>query len=108
MKHICEQCPYKIESLKGWLGNAKSPLDFLNQLQLNTLHPCHTKIRWDNVKAKDIKNAPLCKGALHFLNNTCTLHRNIEVQNQQKVAGKSDKVFKTKMDFINHHNIHVK
>jgi hypothetical protein len=105
MKKPCKECPYLKNSLPGYLGDASYyPELFLNQLETPVLHPCHTAINWEEATAEEIENAPICTGALQFMNNTCKSSRYGGTRTKQHQAGKNANVFDRRSEFIKHHS----
>jgi len=101
-KKVCRECPYRKDSLNGYLGEASfKPEEFLMQLELDTLHPCHLSVDWDVNESLD--NKPICRGAIHFMNNSFKLSKNPKIVQLQKEIGKSDEIFLHKGEFIQHH-----
>ena len=107
MKTPCKECPYRIDSAPGYLGNTTGrPERFLQQLDLQFLHPCHLQVDWESEDADDqILEAETCIGALQFMNNSCKSHRNSFIRDQQKEAGKNENVLAFNHNFISHHTI---
>lgn len=101
----CNQCPYRKESLPGFLGDANyQPELFLQQLDMKEMHPCHLAIKdWENYTKEELLAANKCTGALQFMNNSLRIHRNPKIAALQKTAGKNEKVFQWKSEFIEHH-----
>jgi len=103
-KQPCNQCPYRRESLPGYLGELNyQPELFLQQLDCKEIHPCHMAINWENCTEEDLFAAKKCTGALQFMNNSLQIHRNREVAELQKTVGRNENVFNWKREFINHH-----
>lgn len=111
-KQPCRECPFKKDSIQGYLGAAShQPEDFLNSMEWNIL-PCHLQVEWDEADEDEIDRQAIenpCIGALQFLNNSCKLPM-LARQKEGQVYnvlmdrfGKNDKVFKWKHEFINHH-----
>jgi hypothetical protein len=104
LKQPCNQCPYRKDSTKGWLGEASyDPESFLQQLHLPTPHPCHVRVDWNGATKNDIECAPHCIGELQFMNNSLKLSRYPEFIELQKEVGKNDELFKWESEFIRHH-----
>lgn len=100
----CNQCPYRRESLPGYLGDANyQPEVFLQQLDCRDMHPCHMAVDWNDYTEEDLLKAKKCTGALQFMNNSLRIHRNREIAELQKTVGKNENVFQWKSEFINHH-----
>lgn len=105
----CNECPYKKDSAPGWLGESSGyPEEFLKQLDLVFLHPCHKAVDWetdDNVMS--VLEAPVCKGAIQFAKNICKLLYDYPYEKVRKLLPVDDSViFGTRHEFIAHHDIH--
>ena len=104
----CGQCPYRKDSLKGWLGASSfNPAEFLTQLELPLLHPCHKQVNWDEAGKDEIASAPVCKGAIQFAKNTCKrLYDSPYEKLRQSIDRDDANVFSARHEFINHHKQH--
>lgn len=97
----CHQCPYRKDSARGYLGeNSYKPQLFLEQLEFDDLHPCHLSVNWEE---EDFNKSSVCVGALQFMNNSCKLHRNIEIARLQKMVGRNENILSFNHNFIKHH-----
>lgn len=105
MEKPCKECPYRIDSAPGYLGDASyAPEQFLRQLDLTFTHPCHLTVDWEDENTDDLVDvAPICVGALQFMNNSCKSHRNSFIRDRQKEAGKNANVLSFNHNFIAHH-----
>jgi hypothetical protein len=108
MKKPCKVCPYKRDSLNGWLGDVSgNPQQFLTQLETPMLHPCHATVHdWDN--DEELESRPKCIGALQFMNNSLKLSRYPQIAKAQKEVGKNEEVFTWGHEFISYHNTSMK
>lgn len=106
-KEACKECPYRKDSIHGWLGGSSGdPEGFLQQLNRPNVHPCHKEVNWEdeeNLEAS-IQKANVCTGALQFMNNDCKLSRFPEVTKLQDDVEHSDQIFRNRRDFIKHHS----
>lgn len=106
-KKPCGECPYRKNSIEGWLGeDSHNPTRFLQQLEGPMIHPCHKAVDYEQsseeVDEQSI-NAPRCAGALQFMNNSLMLSKYKEVAQLQKELGKNPDVMQFKHNFIKHH-----
>lgn len=100
----CKECPYKKDSLPGYLGElSHNPERFLDQLESPHLHPCHLTVNWEDEDG-GTENAKTCTGALQYMNNTCKVSRYPQARQLQNTVGKSEKIFNRRTDFIKHHS----
>src|SRR5579859_5406661 len=106
MKKPCNECPYRKASLKGWLGeDSGKPEKFLMQLEFKA-HPCHKTVDWDQPEQgveEEADEAPICVGAMQFMNNSLMLSRHPDIARIQKEYGKNEDVLQYKHNFIEHH-----
>lgn len=103
-KTPCNECPYRKDSLPGYLGDeSHNPELFLQQLDCKEMHPCHQMVDWNDYTEKDLGAASKCTGALQFMNNSFMRHRNMEVVKLQQTVGKNKDIMQFKHEFINHH-----
>lgn len=105
MKRPCNQCPFRRKSLQGYLGESSyNPEEFLMQLELPDVHPCHTQVDWESENLDEVmKKAPRCVGSIQHMNNCGKISRYKPIADLQKQYGKNDEVFKWKQEFIQHH-----
>lgn len=95
----CSECPWKRESLRGWLG-ASNPLEFLELSESGQRMPCHLHVDYQNNPhwQEQLHEVPECAGrAVHFANRA---KRGFEVMRAQP---DHEKVFTTAQEFIDHH-----
>lgn len=103
-KKPCKECPYRKESLPGYLGEANyDPELFLQQLDMPELHPCHLAVDWESHTEQELLEAKKCVGALQFMNNSFMISRSQNIAVLQKEVGKNDEVISFKHNFIKHH-----
>lgn len=102
LKTPCAECPWRKDSMKGWLGNSTS-VEFLQLSESEARMPCHMHVDYEKDNWRDqAASAPQCAGrAIHFAN------RGKLAQNPELIKMKPDfeKVFSNPQDFINHHHI---
>lgn len=103
-KKPCNDCPFRRNAAKGWLGEA-SPRQFL----LSTLHeehmPCHMDIDYSDKDWPETQepDASFCAGALIFLNNQFKLPRDRELADACREVSRSDDVFARPQEFFEYH-----
>lgn len=111
-KSPCKNCPYRKDSLPGWLGSAETPAEFLKQLELPYPHPCHPKVDWEKTKQEDLPEFGLthpCIGELVFMRNTCKSPRDPDFRELvNEYPPDREQVFANKQEFINHHSNRTK
>jgi hypothetical protein len=108
MKQPCNQCPFRRNSLPGYLGEASyNPEEFLQTIEHSPI-PCHRLVDWSaddsQIQAELMKFEHPCIGALQFLKNSCKLPHDskyIELRNSME---QNENVFQFRHEFINHHN----
>lgn len=100
---ICKECPFKRESLPGYLGDCSyEPERFLDGLQ-NHVMPCHMSINWDAITESKIKYKTPCKGSLIYLKNIMVLPVNKEYAALRNSVEPDETIFKTRAEFIKYH-----
>lgn len=63
---ICNQCPFRKDSAKGWLGHMKAS-DLVDSIKFELIFGCHLLLSDDaQQNVKDMKNGiiPICRGFL--------------------------------------------
>jgi hypothetical protein len=101
MRKPCKECPFKRTSAPGYLGQCNyDPVSFLNQPEEL---PCHLTVDYES-KEPDFSKSKPCVGNIHFLNNRLKLSRDREFATTQKKYGKSQEVFSSVNEFIDHHS----
>jgi hypothetical protein len=105
MKRPCNQCPFRRNSLQGYLGESSyNPEEFLLQLDLPDVHPCHTQVNWESENLDEVmKKAPRCVGSIQFMNNSGKISRYKPIAELQRQYKKNPDVFQWKKEFIDHH-----
>lgn len=103
-KNLCKECPFKIDSLAGYLGDASyQPELFLATIEDQPI-PCHMAIDWEKEDGLDKNYSNPCIGSLKYLKNTMKLPRDRQYSNLRNLIKETDPtIFKRKLDFINHH-----
>lgn len=108
----CKECPFRKDSLPGWLGeNSHNPQVFIDAMEHNII-PCHMRVDWDEAEQKNLivegKDNP-CIGALQFSANSLKLPRGAREMGSVyhaliDNAKQNPEVFKWGADFIKHHS----
>lgn len=87
-KKPCSDCPFRRDSLAGWLGGETSEF-FVSFAMGEGVYPCHVKV------------GPQCSGMAVFRANICKSPRNKEVL---ELPRDRETVFSWPNEFIEHHN----
>lgn len=103
----CAECPFRVKALRGWIGGHKHPQEIADIAEHRGF-PCHTAVNAAVERGTDfdaaVSAAPLCRGSLIVLNNSCTLSRNRAVAEAQKQVGRDHKAFfRTMREFVAYH-----
>lgn len=103
----CKQCPYRRDSLPGWLGSG-TPESFAYGAVADKLpeeFPCHCAIDYDDPKWKDTQypEASLCAGALAMARNNCKLATDPERAALIAQVPRDPEVFQFPAEFLAHH-----
>jgi hypothetical protein len=103
MKRPCNECPFRRNSLAGWLGpwDAEELLHFLGRGEF----PCHQGI---HSEVQSIDELEGCAGAAIFLNNKVERSRHPRVEEHQDAVENvsqevKDSVFRWGDEFREHH-----
>lgn len=107
MKQPCNQCPFRKNSLPGYLGEGTyNPELFLSTMEHSPI-PCHITMDWENpdfeLTEEMIYDSP-CVGSLQFMKNSCKIPRSIGYRKLAEPFQKNDEVFNWKKEFIEHHS----
>lgn len=100
----CQACPFRRQSLPGWLGNSSSE-EFMQQTLADLAMPCHKTIDYEDadwsIKWADKETGKLCAGALIFFANICKRSRDPA---RPAVAADRSLVFSSAAEFVAHHD----
>jgi hypothetical protein len=107
MNKLCKQCPFRKDSIAGWLGEAShQPEEFLATIE-NSPIACHMTVDWEEDDRRideEIENAPACLGSLQFHKNSCKQPKDRQYANLVEVVDKNEEVFNWRHEFIKHHS----
>lgn len=106
---ICKECPFRVKSLKGYVGGHESFNEILALVHFHQKFPCHMKVNAlqlaDDLEFDEaVEQAPHCAGALAYMNATCIRPRDKELQDQCDVVGRREDVFRTPMEGMLYHD----
>lgn len=101
----CPVCPFRRESLAGYLGNATGDVNAFFDPIWNELHlqPCHSAVDWD-AGERPSNTTPLCKGVATMMKNAGKLPK---LQRLALLVADTDKdpdVFNFPHEFKEYHN----
>ncbi len=97
-KKPCRECPFRKESLPGYLG-ADNPEDFLATTLDDFPMPCHLTVDYEEDGWESLVGASYCAGALSFFRNMCKMSRD-----RKRPQGEKDEtVFSRPDEFLKHH-----
>ena len=106
----CNDCPFRRNSLPGWLGNHESSEEITDILNLDLKFPCHMHVNFLMGEDESLMSfeeacsqARHCVGGLAFMNNKCKLSQDKEIAALQKEVGKRDDCFAMANEMIRHH-----
>jgi hypothetical protein len=106
-KTPCKECPFRKNSLAGYVGGHASFNEILGIIHYDGPFPCHmevNKLKDDGVPFEDaIHEAGPCVGSLAYMNHWSKLPR-AELVAQAKAVGKRDDCFQTPMEGMLHHD----
>lgn len=94
----CSECPFRKDSAQGWLGPYTVP-DLLDFARRDIEFPCH--------KSMGTKNERICRGFLHYRNNTGKSARQPSRLKtcEQRTYRQENNCFETPMQLAEHHDI---
>ena len=100
LKKPCKACPWRRESLKGYLGDS-TPAEFLQQSEMELRMPCHIHVDYErNDWQHQARTAPQCAGrAIHFANR-CKKPRDSDLL---VLPADREEVFSNPQEFYDHH-----
>lgn len=100
LKQPCRECPYRRESLPGYLGEA-SPEQFMATTMEDHQMPCHLTVDYDREDWEEgLDEAEQCAGAAIFFANLCKLSRD---RDRMKLPADREQVFSNPQQFLEHH-----
>lgn len=103
----CESCPYRRDSVKGYLGDCSNdPIQFITGRMHHEKHECHSTVDYDDVDtvSEQVAKAPTCAGFAIMCKNMAKLPYNRESCDLIKeVEPDRETVFSHIAEFINYH-----
>ncbi len=104
LKKPCNQCPFRLKAVAGWLGPWR-PEEIVEHLPYGEF-PCHCTIKGPNM-ASDDPRLKSCAGAAMFLNNQMQLSRAPNLMMHQQLLRdlpEAKTVFASAKEFLDWHN----
>jgi len=104
MKKACKDCPWRVNSAKGWLGGQEPEL-FTGLVEMGEKLPCHATMKGD-LSLEDLKTDTKtrhCYGALTTMKNSCKLSSNPKIAEQVKKVERDSSFFSFFSQFLAHH-----
>lgn len=107
----CPKCPFRVDCLKGWLGEERAEEIIESIITQQKTFSCHNTNKLDDETGEIIetKNSQHCAGALIFLeklenpNQLTRIAERLGLYNKSEMDMNSP-VFNNKSDFIKHHS----
>lgn len=93
MRKPCAECPYRKDSMKGWLGKYRAD-ELVNDTDSFTCH---------KTKDSDKQGLKQCAGHMLLLGNENAFVRILKAQGEKVNLKGRTLVFDNKQDFIDHH-----
>lgn len=106
-KKPCDDCPFRKNSLPGWLG-PHSVEEFVQYYQMDYPYPCH-KTLVEERDAGDLElrdGEHICIGLVHTRNNSCKRARDNQSslrQEEIRLKGEKNECFTHISQFVKHH-----
>ena len=98
----CSECPFKVKSVRGWLGPYK--VEELHRFVMNENHfGCHSTIHDDDQDPDTVEH---CVGSILYMNKNAKSCRDKELRKLQKRFESFDKSEILSLpEFLEHHSI---
>lgn len=114
-KKVCNQCPFKNNSIKGWLGS-HTIQDIQLSLQFELLYSCHkqrTNNEELNKKLVEEGKHKICRGFLISASKSCKLFGQNpftgselkRLQNELEISKEENETILNKWEFQKHHTL---
>lgn len=97
-KSPCNECPWRKESLAGWLGGHTSEY-YTDAVAMNEVPACHNKDF-----GPDNNKTAFCAGALSVMANSCVLPNDHKSKDARVKVGKRRDTFSHYTGFYEHHS----
>ena len=101
-KHPCIECPFRKQSMKGWLGPWKSAQELLEHAFSELGLACHMQLD----RAHEVGGAPVCTGSLVCANKSHKIYRDNELRKLQEKV-KNDPGVLDAQGFLAHHKTRI-
>lgn len=104
-KKACRECPFRKQSLGGWLGPWKSAQELLTQAFSESGLACHMMLHLSHEEG----GTPVCTGSLVCANKSGKLYRDRELNEAQNtLIAHPDEDILHAQEFLVHHRSRVK
>jgi hypothetical protein len=90
MKEPCSECPFRKNSLPGWLGPYANPLELVTIINNETHFACHLTMDSDDLEDADTSKYRYCRGALQFMIKNGKLPRDHKLAELRKLCKNDD------------------
>jgi len=97
MKKPCKNCPFRKDSLQGWLGK-----DRATEIAKTDTFVCHKSVDYENEKNKS--NRLQCAGFMLMRKEESSAVRFAKMLHLDLQLSGDDLVFENESEFINHHS----
>lgn len=103
----CPQCPFRTNAAPGWLGSYSAE-EIVQHIRAEMPFPCHPTVDYEAPNWRKTLYSPgttvqACAGYLILMRRMCKLPRDPEALAQIKRLDMEAKVFRTPIEFVNHH-----
>jgi hypothetical protein len=101
----CSDCPWRVNSRPGWLGEDKPISFFRSSITNESGFPCHKLIDYNDRHWREtqLPDADYCAGQLIFFRNWLKMPKRQELYTAVLAVEPSDFVFATPEEFLRHH-----
>ncbi len=106
MKKPCNECPFRKDSLRGWLADY-TPEGLHNLVVSEISFPCHMASQSDsNIELESADLYPPCMGAISYAKKAGKLPRRQDLMERMKLVNPSDmENILSPQEFIKHHSV---
>lgn len=102
-KTPCDACPFRKNSVPGWLG-ADTAEGFIQNINADVHLPCHSHVDYERDDwRKQAEKAPFCAGAMQMMRNCGKLPLDPELVKARNQYERNPDVFAFPHFFIEHH-----
>lgn len=101
----CEMCPWRVNSVRGYLGEDSAEHFYWASITVESPMPCHEQIDYEDPDWREtqLPGADLCAGMLIHYVNTMNSPRRPAIAAAVRAVKASKAVFTWPWEFVSHH-----